>query len=222
MAKATVRFSLTFLVVFGALVYPWAPLRAAYREVFIASGNLVGSLPFFDRIATVRYEAIGDGGSGDGRDIRVVFHHRATGAELPMAVDARFPGYTPTVFMLSLAAAAPFSLKRRGLLVLVNLLVATLYVAFRQGVYIAAVLFADIPDWQKQIRDAAYWVFVESFAGVFVIPLMMFVLVSMRRRDLERFMAGYDLKEPASNIQAGAAATKGVSRQASGSRKKGR
>jgi len=188
-SKAIVKFLAIFLVSFIVLIVPWLGLRGPYASLYRGMGNaLFGT---FSSVATIRFEPLpkDDPAAGQGSDIQVTFRHRETGTVLPMAASTRFQGFTPTAFVIALALAAPLKWPRRVPALLLSFVAVTVYIAFRQYILIASVIYKE-PAWVAKLLDFAYWVFVESFAGVFVVPLIIWAAVTFRRSDFDRIRLG--------------------------------
>lgn len=189
--KPIAWFFVCFLVIFVALILPWgsdllprAPdLRKAYAVFFRATGNtLFGS---YSSLASIHFEPLPDGDSE--RDTKIVFTHRESGTQMPVAVSTRFQGYAPTAFIIALVLSSPLPWSRRWRSLVWCLPAVSAYVALRQFIFIASVIYHPGPLVAKAL-GFAYWVGVESFAGVFIIPLAIWALVSFRRADFEKVL----------------------------------
>jgi len=182
--RGLVKFLLVFLVSFAVLILPWHGLQGAYASFYRFLGNTCfGS---FSPVAGIELQALpaDDPAAKQGRDTKMVFLHRASGISMPMAVDTRFQGYTPTAFVVALVLASPVPWRRRLRALVWCLAAMTFYVAVRQYIFIASVIYHPAP-WVSKLLDFAYWVVVESFAGVFIIPVMIWAAVTFRRADLD-------------------------------------
>ncbi len=188
--KPILKFLVIFFVVFVILILPWPGLRGGYAAVYRWIGNTCWSS--FSSVAAMRFEPLepGEIDDAEGRDTKLTFRHRTVQAPpFTMAVNTRFQGYTPTAFVIALILASPVPWKRRLLALLIGIVLVSAFVAFRQYVFIANVIYQPEGVMGK-VREFAYWVFVESFAGVFVIPLVIWLVATFRRRDLEAMVRG--------------------------------
>lgn len=183
--KPIAGFFVFFLIVFAALILPRVGLQEAYAAFFRASGNAVSLLRSYGSEVSVRFEGLPADDSQ--LDTRIVFTHRQSGATESWDVGTRFQGYTPTAFVVTLVLATPLPWSRRWRALVWSLLAISAFVALRQFIFIASVIYHPGP-WVAWALDFAFWVGVESFAGVFVIPLGIWILVSFRRSDLEKIL----------------------------------
>ena len=184
------KFLLIFFAAFVILIVPWPGARSSYAAVYRWIGNMCGGRIFSVVSATsIRFEPLAPGDIEDqeGRDTKVTFHHRPTGARMSMPGSTRFQGYTPTAFVIALILASPLPWTRRLGALVIGVLLVTVFVALRQCVFIVSVIYRP-EGFVATFRDFAYWVFVESFAGVFVIPLVIWLIATFRRRDLEAIL----------------------------------
>lgn len=183
--KPIAGFLVCFLIVFAVLILP---LQEAYAAYFRVSGNaLFGS---YSSVASVRFEPLQDDDSQ--LDTKIVFTDRQSGATGWIGVGTRFQGYTPTAFVVALVLATPLPWSRRWRALVWSLLAISAFVALRQFIFIANVIYIDreakVKNTLDKVLEFAFWVGVESFAGVFVIPLGIWILVSFRRSDLEKIL----------------------------------
>ncbi len=175
------------MVVFAVLVLPFLHLQDAYSVLFRAMGNaFFGSYSSVARVEFKPYET-----DDEERDVLVVFTHRASGTEFALPGSSKSQGYIPTAFIIALTLASPLVWRRRLIALAFNLVAVTAFVALRQLVFIASVIYHPDPV-PKKMLDFAYWVLVESFPGLFMIPLAIWVLITFRRRDLERLLRRSD------------------------------
>jgi hypothetical protein len=190
--KPILRFLVVFFVVFVVLILPWPGVRAGYAAFYRAIGNLCAA-PIMSAASevTVRFEPLAPGEfeNQEGRDFKLTLHHRPSGIRGSTPYSTWPQGYVPTAFVIALILASPISWGRRLRALVIGLLLVTVFVAFRQAVLIASVVYR-LEGFTKQLQDFAWWVFVESFAGVFVIPMVIWLIATFRRRDLEAMVRG--------------------------------
>lgn len=185
--KPILKFLVIFFVAFVILILPWPGVHSGYAAVYRAIGNTLWSS--FSSVASIEFEPLAPGESDDeeGRDTKVTFRHRELPSGISLAVTTRFQGYTPTAFVIALALASPLPWIRRLRALAIGVVFVTVFVAFRQYVFIANVIYRP-EGFIATLQGFAYWVFVESFAGAFVIPLVIWVIATFRRRDLEAIL----------------------------------
>ncbi len=182
--RPLVWFVLRFLVLFLVLVLPWTHVIShGYAAFFRAIGNALFTNIHDDSV--IAFERM----DGDPeRDTRVSFKHKPTGYVLPVGVNSRNKGFIATAFVAALVLATPFRWRRRLITLAVCLVVMTGFVALRQYIFIAGVIYTDLDDWQKKTLAFLNWICVESFAGEFVIPLGIWGMISFRRKDFEEWL----------------------------------
>ncbi|NOS99811.1 MAG: hypothetical protein HOP29_04200 [Phycisphaerales bacterium] len=190
--KPLLAFLAKFLAVLVVLVLPWPGFARVYPAVYHEACNFVyGSFgpgrvtfgPFSDPKLP-------------GDDTKVTIANLRTGSGAAFTRNSRVQGYMPTVFVVALALATPFAWRRRLITLGVGFVGVTGYVVFRQFFFLMfyarqgpSKLFDPGPTLIK-VLEFGRWVFVDSFTGLFVVPAVIWVAVSFRRRDWERFMGG--------------------------------
>lgn len=196
-ARALVGFLAKFLVVLVILVLPWPGLARLYPAVYHGVCNFVyGSFG----PGRVTFEPFSDPNL-PGDDTKVTIANLVTGSGAAFPRNSRVQGYMPTVFVTALALATPLAWRRRLITLAAGLFAVTAYVAFRQFFFLMfyarqgpSKLFDPGPV-LTGVLEFGRWVFVDSFTGLFVVPVVIWIAVSFRRRDLERLLG--DIAAPA-------------------------
>ena len=183
---------------FCLLTIPWpgpwggpAPhLMDAYRWVFRGVGNAVfvrlgdgGSVKFspysrsiheFDTTIRVTNRKTGGGGSGEIKSIYI--------------------GYRPVAFLTALIFATPIPWRRRGFALCWGLLLVGLFTILRVWLRLALMMSGNDPvrayeltGWVKDLLMGLNGVLVRSPAVGYIVPALVWILVTLRRDDWARF-----------------------------------
>jgi len=173
---------------------PWAGpapyCMDAYRWVFRAAGNAL-------------FLRTGDGGSVKFSPMSRALHEPDTGLRITNRrtqaggsgeIKAIYTGYRPTAFLAALILATPIPWRRRGLSLLCGLLLVSIFVAVRIWVRLAVMMSNNDPirayeftGWFKGFLGALNAVLVRSPAVGYIVPALIWIVVTLRREDWARF-----------------------------------
>ena len=190
-------FFLRLLVLYVLLMVLWPVLAASYGQVYRAVANWIFGSPYPGaEVRVVSYASEGDHPSAENRmwDTKVVLLNRRSrmGGEMPFNI--RYGAYVPTSLLVALVVATPIPWRRRGRALVWGLLLMHVYIALRLAVTILnllcgdtpVALFALSPFWQCALACFRE-VFSRSVVTVFIIPVVLWTLVTFRRCDWQRF-----------------------------------
>jgi len=191
--KTALRFALTAGVVFALLMAPWPGLHAGYAACFRVANEVAFSL--FWMGGDVHFEPHAVAGEAADTYVRVV---ESGGAAWYTLVESRGAGWLPTAVFLALVLATPISRRRKWRALLAGGLLVQLYVVGLLWINLLEGLTkhaARCPARQHgEWLGASWW--HESLQTVIVVfrldptvfvavPVLVWLLVSVRRSDLE-------------------------------------
>jgi hypothetical protein len=190
--KQTYGFFVRLVLLYGLLVMPWPGLLASYAAGYGAVGNAIfGS---FGRDGVVRFEPLAAG--REKMDTEISIGNLRTRPPPKRAEhSARLTGYLPTAEVVALILATPIAWRRRWKALLWGLLLVHGLIALRVTILLLygfsgdhpCALYSPGPFWSnvltKMYSLCAVWV---SFT--FVAPIFIWILVTFRRIDLQRWL----------------------------------
>ncbi|UCE58480.1 MAG: hypothetical protein JSU63_13675 [Phycisphaerales bacterium] len=185
-------FFVRFTVVFVLLVAPWPGVHEAYATVYRAGGNLLFGR--FGYYGNVEFRPAAKPTAA--HDTEAVLTNWRTEAKYTF-VGSSQKGYLPTAFVLALILATPIPWYRRWRAVVWGLLLVSVYVVLRLGIFLALAFSGDnglsvfsLGSAGRSILDYLHWVIVDSFAGWLILPLPIWIVVSFRRQDWVSILQG--------------------------------
>ncbi len=184
--KQITWFFLKFLIVFGVLATPLPGVREGYGAFFRGGVNLVyGS---FGSQGRVRCRPLSP--PVPNHDMEITLENRVTGGMKTIAGDSRLQGYLPTMFTVALLVASPIPWRRRWRALAWGFALINAYVALRVLVFLlwefsgeGGPAFIPLGQFWRSVVGYLYWLLVVSFAGVYVVPIPLWFLVTFRRSD---------------------------------------
>lgn len=199
-------FFVRLVLLYAVLVAPWPGVRQAYAVVFRAGATLLfGS---FGSVGQVQFEPLADDQGGN--DVRLICgNRRVPGVFRQASFNSVLGGYFPTAFVTALVLATPLPWPRRWKALLWGLLLINVFVASRVTVVLlqvfdgddAIALFSLSDFWRRVLEEVAANLILAP-ASHFVVPLFVWILVSLRRSDVEAFLAGRTSDSGASGKEA--------------------
>ncbi len=180
-----------FLVVYVPLMIPWAPIVDRYAR-------------FFRAAASELFGTMGEGGEAlfmpslepdSEQDTAVILGNNRTQQFTQIAVDSHYMGYVPTVFAAALTLALPYGWRRRLKLLAIVLVVMQGYVALRLLI-VLLLAFGDgetglgvfsFGSWTSDVLSGLMAVVNVSLAGMYVLPALIWGILTIRRSDLAEF-----------------------------------
>lgn len=190
--KFILGFLVRFLCLFLLFMAPWPGLRESYSQFFRATGNaMFGSM---GRWGSVRFERRSQPDVRYDTTIRLA--NRDTRAFAQTDSSSRFMAYIPTAFVVALVLGTPIAWRRRFRALAWGVLLIHLFIGLRMLLAIVVPfsaegplnLYALGPFW----RDALGFlmaVLVASPAGCFVVPVLVWMLVTLRRSEWDQLFA---------------------------------
>jgi hypothetical protein len=183
--RPILRFLAAFALVYGVLIAPWPGWNAAYGAGFrrMAQACLGASEP-----TAVRFQATPGGGPLD-MEI-VVFNPTQADAQgrvktRLLRLDTRGVGWIPTAFLVALVIASPVTWCRRLRALALGLVALDLYLLLAVRVYIWNATLSNAPETLKAIASGLVETMVVQLGPSFVVPAILWLLVTFRQADFE-------------------------------------
>ena len=182
-------FFLRLLLAYGLLIAAWPVLRGAYSAGYRAVGNVV--FQSFGPHGSVRFLPFSDANK---MDTTVHLVNRRTGCTKRIRQSSRLMGYVPTAEVIALILATPLPWSRKWTALLYGWILAHGLAALRVTILVLygfsgthqGALYAPGPFWGA-ILSGAYTVIAASFGFAFAAPILVWILATFRRGDLERW-----------------------------------
>lgn len=185
-ARRIAGFGLRFLLVYGALVAAWPLLAHVHRPAYCALGNVL----FGGGEASARFRPL-DGA----QDLDIEVRLTKRGPPLVSAVmknDSRLVAYMPLVSLVALVLASPISWRRRRRALWLGLALVTAFVAVRMSLPIRrdfsrpdALQVHHPGALGRWLLDVSERALLDAPASFFVVPVLIWILVALRREDRE-------------------------------------
>jgi hypothetical protein len=127
-------------------------------------------------------------------------------------LDTRSIGWMPTALTMALILATPVSWRQRAWALLWGLLLIHAFILFSLQVWIwdespAVSLITLSPFWQTVLDDLEYTLLTQLGAS-FSVPILIWILVTIRREDLFNFAAPKDGSTPIPKTKSGSASNR--------------
>ncbi len=184
-SRPILGFAVRFLLVYGVLMGLWPVVRGAYRELFRTGGD-----SFFGSLCSVRFEPEGTD------DTKIFVKSRGSSKETWMKVSTRHVGYISTAAAIGLIVANPIPWSRRARALLWGLILVHGFIALRLGILIVYVMSLSGRDslalpatlWNLSV-DRGVLSISTGQAFSYIGPVVIWLLVSLRREDLDMIMS---------------------------------
>lgn len=185
-------------LIYAVLLLPWLHGADAYRFAVRSVCNVL-----MHRIAggqaSVGLKPLND--SNYAVDTAVRFENYRTGAGGNATWKLSELGYRPTAFLMALVVATPLPWRRRGAALLWGLLWVSGFVALRIGIKVLDALsepnelaIYELGRFWKPSLKVALNVLVRSAASWYIVPALIWMLVSFRREDRLGLMAKWSTR----------------------------
>jgi hypothetical protein len=188
-------FGVQFVVIYGLLIAPWPGWRDFYAGYFRALGTAAFSRP--DGPRAISFDPYQEQHGFSSLDTRMSFLNRdlplPSGKHLKLAtdLDSRSIGWVPTAFTAALILATPVPWRRRIWALLGGMILIHLFILFSLDTWIWEKLpqlgLATYSPWWQRIIDEMKYALITQLGASFSVPLVIWILVTFRRTDAERF-----------------------------------
>ncbi|MEE9295748.1 MAG: hypothetical protein V3W34_12405 [Phycisphaerae bacterium] len=196
--RHAIGFFVRLIVYYTILAWPWPAFEAGYGRLFagIADGllaqdprnpsrGLLGS----DGLVRVYCEYDKD----PERDIHIVAGNRANKKFTDRnRTSSRHLGYMPAAVLIALVLASPVRWRRRLWALLWGLVLVHAFVVVRFAFILLSIFHGDQPyalfrwdpPWDRVLEEA-FIIIAEVPATIYVVPLLIWIAVTFRRKDWE-------------------------------------
>lgn len=193
---------LRLILVYTVLMAAWPLLKGPYSAWHRAVGNTCLSLITSRGIISFQRAPVDD----VVRDTVIHIQDRRTpGAELLVPISARYTGYMPIAFTVSLVLATPIPWRRRVASLIIAVILAHLFILIWLALSLldemsnpaAPFQLDQFTDIDKRILRFIVTNFVESvIATAYVVPIFIWIIAAFRRKDRERLLSALIPPQP--------------------------
>ena len=186
--KSMAGFVGRVLLYYGLLTWvPWPGVREAYSALYRQGANLLFRR-FSDEVM-ISFRSLTDD-KDPAKDIELATRRRGTDAERTTPIDSRLSGFLPTAMVVALTLATPIPWSRRGNALLWGLVWVNAFIAARE---VSTLLYtlthpppfhADLNPMWGEIAYRVYEIVGQAPATSFIVPVLIWILVTFRRGDL--------------------------------------
>ena len=188
--KRVAGFFLPLVIIYVLLAIPWPGLQEAYAAAFRVVGSKL--FPSYGPDGAIRFRSVPV--SAGMVDLEIDFANRQTKGQALVSHSARLTAYLPTVQVIALILATPIPWSRRFKALALGLVLVNLFVLLRLWIVILNIFSSDRPvavislsPFWKAVLDTTYRVGVVWATCSFVVPIFIWILVAIRRQDLQRW-----------------------------------
>lgn len=193
--KRFLHFALIAPVCYGALIVAWPLVEKPYMAFY----HLFGQTLFNGFVgADITLKPLDEQVSG--RDTQIIIVNPNTKFRGRLNHSAYITGYLSTALQISLIAATPLAWKRRGIALLLGLLLVQIFIEIRILSALLHALGSPPPlgmiapgPTAAALFDRAHELLAVSPMSGFIAPVIFWIIVSFRQSDIESFDA--DLRE---------------------------
>lgn len=201
--RLIVRFFCIFVVIYGSLTALWFSVGPVYSK-------------FYQKGATVLFGKFGPDGTvrfcqsqNELKDIDIFFRNKELTDPVSKKVtvyvvhhSSRYNGYYITALLIALIVATPLTFKRRGLAVLLGMILIHVFIALKMLIQIIEVSIGPLCLFQLnpffgQLQSIAEMVFVHYITPSFTVSVIIWIVVCFRRSDCIKVLNA--IKEQSSN-----------------------
>jgi len=197
--NTALRFALRLLLVYGLLITPWPGLKSGYGSVFRTSGNGLLHALGFRGIVELRPPAE----EHAAWDVEMHMKNPKTSERWHVEYSSRGWAYLPTAAIVALILATPLAWSRRWIALATGLVLVHVFIALRvAGVVLYGMYWGgaiQLGEVQAKAAEVVLNGFSNSPVTTFVVPVVIWLLVTFRRSDLEAILLRRLPRPPANN-----------------------
>ena len=192
-----VRFLWQFALIFVLLILPWPGWDQLYAQYFRGLGEMVFSRDEGQRL--VRFRPSPPEQNSAALTTRMTLGNRdlmdanGKGRGEIVDLDTRSIGWVPTALTAALILATPIRWRRRGWALVWGMLLIHAFILFSLQTWIwnqePGLSLLTLPPFLKQIVDDLQYTLITQLGASFSVPVIIWLLVTFRREDLERLKA---------------------------------
>lgn len=180
-----------FTIIYVLLVAPWPGAVDMYRTVFITAERFVLESIYLP--TNVRVEAVP--GPRQKADTAISVRSDSSRSWTEFAISSRYVGHLPVATLVSLVLATPIGWRRRSRALLWGLILVNMFISLRvllavvHGFHQASLIGeASQPTiWSAAVAASVRFATVGQ-AVSYVVPILLWILVTVRREDLGVFL----------------------------------
>lgn len=202
-AQSVLGFLGRFILVYALLTGLWFSVDAHYAQGFRTLGNLI--LGHWGSQGIVHFLPLEPEVKTEHKDTALLLTTQANLAQERVnlswvLVSSRDSAYIPTILLIALILAAPISGLRKqlalvhGLIVLHGFIVLRLWVAiayaFTHNQDLAVLQFTSLG---QTLLDIAAQILTEYIGILYIVPVLIWLLVTLRQRDWQKLKQLYSL-----------------------------
>jgi hypothetical protein len=187
--KSLGGFVVRFLIVYALLMIPWPGLEQAYSAVFRMGANVTYGL--FGGDVGIRFRPPKEGEGEADAEITLSKRHGNAMATRHIPTQARHLGYRPTAVAVALLLATPNPWRRKWRGLFWGLLAVHVFIGLRVGLLLIEALSQDtavqaftLSSFWDAVLSRAIPALVRAPAGSYIVPILIWLLVSFRASDL--------------------------------------
>lgn len=186
--STALRFALRLLLVYGLFITPWPGLKSGYGSLFRTCGNGLLHASGFRGIVEFRppteYHV--------DWDVEMHMKNPKTQERWHVEYSSRGWGYLPTAAFVALILATPLAWSRRWIALTMGLVFVHLFIALRVGSVLLYGMYWGGAIQLGEVQAKAAYVMLEGFSNspvaTFVVPVVIWLMVTFRRSDLEAIL----------------------------------
>ncbi len=181
-----------FAVIFGLLIFPWPGWNDIYGDYFRALGQAAFSRLDDQRIVLFEPHHVQHGFSS--LDTQMTLGNRALvdrngqGLVEQVDLDTRSIGWIPTALTMALILATPVPWRQRGWALVWGLLLIHAFILFSLQLWIwdesSALSLMRLSPFLQTVLDDLDYTLVTQLGASFSVPILIWILVTIRREDL--------------------------------------
>jgi hypothetical protein len=195
-------FLVRFVIGYALLIVPWPGFGSLYSGYFRTLGQTVlgrdsGRLVRFEAVPAQLHHLL------DTRVLLAKLKPGESGATFQVSyleLDARGIGWVPTALMVALVVATPVSWRRRGWALLWGLLAVHIFILCGLAAAVwntsADLQLVNFPPFWKQVLAGLDETLITQLGASFVVPVVIWMLVTLRSQDLVAWQGGAKNKQP--------------------------
>ena len=185
--RRIVGFFLRFLIVYAVLMALWPVARGVYSRSFRSGGELVAG--FFRSRGEIRFRALADQHSK--HDTSIVVRYSDSQTWTKMEVGSMRLGYRPMALLVGLIAGSSIPWLRRARAFLWGFALLLAFVALRLAIILTWGLSMNEHGWNvvsnhfwNEALHTGIWSVSVGVGMSYIAPVVIWMLVSLRREDL--------------------------------------
>jgi hypothetical protein len=192
--KVILLFFVKIALFYALFLIPWPGVREAYATLFRAGGNLLfRTIGEHGRVYFEPMEITGSLFSAYDTNVRIENRQKGIRGAIP-GINTRLMGYLPTAFGVGLILATPVPWRRRLVALCLGVALISAFLALELWLVLLSTLsnprefnLVALPPWGRTLLGAVLRVVHSSPVTAYVVPVVVWAIVVIRRSDLRRW-----------------------------------